>query len=213
MERMNSGAEYRNEGSDYLVNNMAWNSEMAGIEPRTAKIKQALPYAAIPFICAALLFVRGGGTDPFVLIKLEFISVIGFVIAIIDLKTKRIPNNLVLLMLMVWTLVMIPQLFIDTGAAIVMFIDSILGFATGGGIFLLVYLVNKEGLGGGDVKFMAAAGAYLGFRGTLPTVLFGSIIAALTGSALILLKKMGRYDTMPLAPFLYIGMLITIFLQ
>ena len=59
-------------------------------------------------------------------------------------------------------------------------------------------------LGGGDVKFVAAAGLFLGFARIIPATLYGTILAALTGLALIALKKIGRKDKMPLAPFLYI---------
>ena len=41
----------------------------------------------------------------------------------------------------------------------------ILGLFCGGVLFLLVYrLTKKRGLGGGDVKLMAAAGLYLGWE-------------------------------------------------
>jgi prepilin signal peptidase PulO-like enzyme (type II secretory pathway) len=68
-------------------------------------------------------------------------------------------------------------------------------------------------LGGGDVKFMSVAGLYLGFSGTIPVILFGTVIAALTGLVLILLKKINRKDSIPLAPFLFIGIIITVFLS
>ena len=176
-------------------------------------VKRYLPYAVIPIVCAAIFLVLRGGTDAFLLLKFELISVTGFIAAIIDLRTKRIPNKLVLAMLFAWCVIMTPKLFVDTDAAIVGLIDSISGFAIGGGIFLAVYLASGKGLGGGDVKFMAAAGLYLGFIRTIPTVLFGTILAGITGLVLILLKKIGRKDTMPLAPFLYIGIILTVFLQ
>ena len=37
------------------------------------------------------------------------------------------------------------------------------------------------------------------------------VLAAVTGLILILLRKIGRKDTMPLAPFLFAGILITFF--
>jgi prepilin signal peptidase PulO-like enzyme (type II secretory pathway) len=60
---------------------------------------------------------------------------------------------------------------------------------------------------------MAGAGLYLGFSGIIPSMLYGTVLAALTGLALMLLRKIGRKDTIPLAPFLYVGMLITVLLQ
>ena len=116
-------------------------------------------------------------------------------------------------MLISWAVLMVPKLYLDSDAAVASFINAALGFAIGGGMFLLVYIASSKGLGGGDVKFIAAAGLYLGFGGTISTVLFGSILAGMTGTVLIMLRKIGRKDTMPLAPFLYIGILITLFMQ
>jgi len=151
--------------------------------------------------------------DPFVMLRYELVIIFGYVAAVLDLKTKRIPNGLVLTMLVAWVLTMTPMLFLDTGAAIGMLKDSALGFVIGGGLFLLVYIVSHKGLGGGDVKFMAVAGLYLGFGGAIPVMLYGTVLAALTGLALILLKKIGRSDAIPLAPFLFAGILLTVFLQ
>jgi len=102
-------------------------------------------------------------------------------------------------------------MFIDTENGIRLLADSMYGLLIGGGIFLLVYLISRKGLGGGDVKFMAAAGLYLGFAETLPVILYGTVIAAFVGLVLIFIKKIGRKDTMPLVPFLFAGIIITVF--
>ena len=137
--------------------------------------------------------------------------VFGIIISISDIKTKKIPNNIVITMIVAWLITIIPMLIIQTPKALVMLQDSIFGFLMGGGFFLLVYVISKKGLGGGDVKFMAASGLYLGFHGVIPTMFCGSLLAAGTAIVLILLKKIKRNDSIPLAPFLFTGMLLTIF--
>ena len=176
------------------------------------KFKYALPYLGLPIILAVFLAAHTVRLEAFTLLRLGLIIIFGYVAAIRDAKTKQIANSLVLAMLTAWAIMITPMLFLDTGAAIPLLTTSALGFAVGGGLFLLVYLISRQGLGGGDVKFMAAAGLYLGFSDTLSAMLSGTILAALTGLALILLKKIGRKDAMPLAPFLYAGILITVFL-
>ena len=74
-------------------------------------------------------------------------------------------------------------------------------------------MVSRKGLGGGDVKLMAVSGLYLGAGSVLPAMLYGSVLAAVTAGVLIALKKIGRKDAIPLVPFLYAGMLITVFIQ
>ena len=134
----------------------------------------------------------------------------GLIASVIDIKTKTIPNKLVLLMLSAWLVVMIPMVIFRTSEATVLLKDSALGFALAGGLFLLVYIISKKGLGGGDVKFMAVCGLYLGLYYVVPVIFIGSILAGLTGLTMLLLKKMKRKDTLPLAPFLYVGILLTI---
>ena len=175
------------------------------------KIKFLLPYAGIPAIGAALLLLYAGKADSFILLWCELIIVFGYIAAISDLKSKKIPNSLILSMIAAWAITMVPKLLMDIDAAVVLLKDAAFGFLIGGGLFLLVYIISRKGLGGGDVKFMAASGLFIGFAGTLSAMLYGTVLAALAGLALLLLKKLGRKDAMPLAPFLYIGMLIAIF--
>jgi len=176
-------------------------------------LKPNLPYAGILVVGAALLIVNAGKLSAGTLLNYTLILVFGYIAAIIDIRTKQIPNSLVLAMIAAWVISMTPQLFVSTGGTVTLLTDSLLGFLFGGGLFMLVYVVSRKGLGGGDVKYMASVGLYLGFSGAVTTMLCGTVLAALTGLVLILQRKIGRKDKIPLAPFLYIGILITVFLQ
>lgn len=176
------------------------------------KIKSMAPYMGLPAVAALLFFLRAGKTDIFILLLFELIAGFGYVASVYDLKFKKIPNNLILAMICAWALAMAPKLILDADSAFSLVKEAGLGFLCGGGLFLFVYLASRRGLGGGDVKFMAAAGLYLGFSGILSAMLCGSVLAALVGFSLLLLKKIGRKDSIPLAPFLYAGILATIFL-
>jgi leader peptidase (prepilin peptidase)/N-methyltransferase len=175
------------------------------------KIKAILPYAGFLVIAAALFFARADKTDMFTLFLFELAAVFGYFASIFDLKTKKIPNKLIIIMICAWAVTMMPKIFLDTGSAVLILKEAGLGFLAGGGLFLFVYLVSRKGLGGGDVKFMAAAGLYMGFTGILSAMLYGSVLAALAGLVLLLLKKIEKKDPIPLAPFLYAGILMTIF--
>jgi len=196
------------------------NEELAGVGHSSVitadmkeKLKQILPYIGIPVIMAALPVINAGKADVFTLLQKELIIIFGYIAAIKDLKTMRIQNGFVLLMAAAWVIAMAPMLFLNTDAAISLLKDSAFGAMIGGGLFLFTYLISRRGLGGGDVKLMACTGLYLGFTGTVTVMLLGTVLAALTGLVLILLKKIGRKDKIPLAPFLYIGILMTVFLQ
>jgi Flp pilus assembly protein protease CpaA len=175
------------------------------------KLRPAAAYIGIPLIGLALFFYQIGRTEAFYLLQQELLIVFGYIAAVGDLKAKKIPNALILAMLAGWLITLAPQLFFDTQSAIRMLKEALWGFAVAGGMFLAVYLISRKGLGGGDIKFMAVAGLYLGLRGVLPVMLYGTVLAGLTGLALMALKRIGKKDTIPLAPFLYIGILITVF--
>ena len=175
--------------------------------------KAARLYVGLPIIGVAMILVRAGRTDGFILLWFTMITIFGYIAAVLDLESRRIPNGLNLAMLFAWLTTITPKLLFDTDRAVALLWESALGAAIGGGLFLLVYVISRKGLGGGDVKFIAAAGLYLGLGGVIPAMLYGTILAALTGVVLILLKKIGRKDSIPLAPFLYIGILLTVFLS
>ena len=157
------------------------------------------------------LLVIAAGLSAFSLLSSALLIILSYAAMVFDIDKKRIPNALILTMIAGWLLLIVPMIFFDTESGIIQLKDSLYGLLTGGGLFLLVYLLSRKGLGGGDVKFMAAAGLYLGFAGTIPAILYGTVLAAIVGLILILLKKIDRKDTMPLAPFLFVGIMITVF--
>ena len=72
------------------------------------------------------------------------------------------------------------------------------------------YIPIACGLFGG---LLGVAGLYLGYDGALSALLYGSVLAALSALVLILGKKMTAKDTIPLVPFLYVGILLTEFVR
>lgn len=174
--------------------------------------KELLPWLGIP-ISAAYWLAADGAQAPFEALRGVAVLAIGFWIAWHDFRTKTIPNRGVLILLSAWAVVTATQLFLETDSAINALRDSLVGFALAGILGLLVYFISRKGLGGGDVKFMAVAGLYLGFDNTLPAMLVASVLAAAYGGVMILMKKMDKKDALPFSPFLYIGIVLTIFLQ
>jgi prepilin signal peptidase PulO-like enzyme (type II secretory pathway) len=82
--------------------------------------------------------------------------------------------------------------------------DAALGFALGAGIALLLHhgyrrLRGKEGLGFGDVKFFAVAGAWLGVAGMVPFFFFAGMFGV--GTAL-LWRMLKRGKLFPFGPAL-----------
>ena len=176
------------------------------------KSKSAVLFSGAPIIAAVYCATHIRRSDGLMLLLNVLILSFGYIAAIYDIREKRIPNKLILIMLASWFVSIFPGLFINTGAVLPLVKDSLIGFLMGGGIFITIYLISKKGLGGGDVKFIAAAGLYLGLNGCISTILCGTLLSALVGLSLIMLKKIERKTPIPLVPFLYIGILVTLFL-
>lgn len=173
--------------------------------------KRVFPFVGFPVLELALWLFRRGA-DPAAMLLDGVLLAFGYFAAISDLRDKRVPNKLTGAMLGAWVLVLTPQLFYRTEYALMLLLSGGIGFLLAGVVFLIVYLVSRKGLGGGDVKLMAVSGLYLGVD-VLPVMLYGSVFSAVTGFGLLLAKKIGRRDAIPLVPFLYVGMLIVIFTQ
>jgi leader peptidase (prepilin peptidase)/N-methyltransferase len=62
---------------------------------------------------------------------------------------------------------------------------------------------GRDGLGQGDAKLLAAAGAWVGASG-LPSVLAGAACSALVGAGVLVLcgTRLSRYSALPFGPFL-----------
>jgi len=96
------------------------------------------------------------------------------------------------------------------------FLASAGGAVLGGGILWSVagigaFVFKKEAMGMGDVKLMAAIGAFLGWRSVLFTLMISSFVGATVGLAMILLGKNEMKGRIPFGPYLSIAALLWIF--
>ena len=88
--------------------------------------------------------------------------------------------------------------------------DHVIGSLAIGGVFVLIYylallVLNKEGLGFGDVKLAFAAGLLLGWE----KMLFAMLIASVSASIILLTLKKVRGDEVgkeyPFGPYISVG--------
>ncbi len=94
--------------------------------------------------------------------------------------------------------------------------DSIFGAAFGSGILWIISegyfrLRKREGMGLGDVKMMLMAGAFLGLKRTVLTILLGSVLGSVIGVAFIAIRRKGTDYELPFGTFLGAGALIVVF--
>jgi len=72
-------------------------------------------------------------------------------------------------------------------------------------------VLPREAMGFGDVKFMGAIGAFLGWQATIFSLVVSSFIGAIVGGTLILLKRHERANPIPFGPYIAIAAAIWIF--
>jgi len=127
----------------------------------------------------------------------------------IDFDTQLLPDDLTLPLLWGGLLANLYGLFVPLREAV---IGAIAGYLTLWTIYWLFKIIRgKEGMGYGDFKLLAALGAWLGWK-MLPLIVLGSsVVGAIIGIGLVVLK--GRDHNVPLAfgPYLAIAGVIALF--
>ncbi len=88
---------------------------------------------------------------------------------------------------------------------------ALIGLAVCGGVFLLIALVSKGGMGLGDVKLAASFGANLGWKVGITALFVSVFLGATVGIILMVLRIKGRKDKIPFGPFMVMGAYICVF--
>ena len=90
-------------------------------------------------------------------------------------------------------------------------LDSLVGVVIGGGIFLLIIVASRGGMGGGDMKLGAMLGAFLGWKLVLVAILIAILAGGVFAIVVLLLRRKGRKDAVPFGPFLALGGVVSLF--
>ncbi|MEN6375792.1 MAG: prepilin peptidase [Smithella sp.] len=152
----------------------------------------------ITAILALLLFAQFYLTLDF-LIFFIFTAVL-IVITFIDLDHQIIPD--------VITLPGIPIFFLLAVFVVqVPWMEAAIGLFVGGGVLLAIalgyeFITKREGMGGGDIKLLAMIGGFLGWKSLIFVLLFSSLLGAVIGIVLMLIKKEDAKYAVPFGPFL-----------
>lgn len=126
----------------------------------------------------------------------------GIVVALIDWRHELIPDRLN----MVIGIGGLLHYMVQIGQTQSFMVWPLLGALLGGGFLLLLAFVST--MGGGDIKYMAAAGLFLGPGLTILALYIGFILGGLVALILLLSKKVKRGMHIPFGPYLAIGVVI-----
>jgi leader peptidase (prepilin peptidase)/N-methyltransferase len=122
------------------------------------------------------------------------------VLTMIDIDHQLLPDDITLPLLWLGLLVNTQGWLVD--------LDSAVWGAIGGYIVLwLIYwafklLTGKEGMGYGDFKLLAALGAWLGWQALPQIILLSSLVGAVVGISLVVIRGQDRNIPIPFGPYL-----------
>jgi len=175
---------------------------------RYCKEKISLQYPIIELLTGLifLLSLTKFGLSMDFLFYIILFSIL-IVISGIDYHHQIIPDSLVLITFVLGIGLKLTLFSID-GQAIDI-INSSSGLLIGGGFLLLVAIVSRGGMGGGDIKLMAALGFWIGWKYTILALLLSFIIGGILSLGLLITKVKSRGEFIPFGPFLVIGFIVT----
>ncbi|MFE9821258.1 prepilin peptidase [Streptomyces sp. NPDC005791] len=178
--------------------------------PAPARQGRYAPAVVAPVVtvlaCVALAAATGARPEAVVWLLLTPVAVL---LAVIDRRVHRLPDTLTLpLAGAAAVLLGGAALLPGTGGS---WTSALLGGVALGGFYVLLFLINPNGMGFGDVKLALGLGVALGWYGW--AVLFaggfaGFLLGALYGTGLVLLRRAGRRTGIPFGPFMIAGALV-----
>jgi leader peptidase (prepilin peptidase)/N-methyltransferase len=162
-------------------------------------------YPAIEAVTAALFALAAGHFGLHLALAWAWLLIaLLIVVTAIDLEHQLIPDRITLPGIVVGFVT-------SVATAQTSWLDSLVGVLIGGGVFFLVILLSRGGMGGGDMKLGAMIGAFLGWKLTVLTIMLAVISGGLVGVTLLITGLRQRRDPVPFGPFLAVSALVSLF--
>lgn len=158
---------------------------------------------------AAYWFLCGGE------LRLALLGFVGattalIVAAFIDFKHQIIPDSMWITVFIGGILVYADEI-IRGGFTIEGLINRLIGFFCVSIFLLVIGMIYKGGMGGGDIKLMAAAGFLLGWKNIIIALMFGSVIGVIYLGITRSLKRADMKKAVPFGPHLVVGIFIAMY--
>ncbi len=124
-------------------------------------------------------------------------------LSMIDVDHQILPDNITLPLLWLGLIFNLFGVYTDLDSAV---IGAIAGYLSLWSVFwLFKLLTGKEGMGYGDFKLLALFGAWLGWQYLPQIILLSSLVGAVIGIAMIVIRGRDRNIPIPFGPYLAIA--------
>lgn len=118
--------------------------------------------------------------------------------AMIDLRTRTIPDHIPMLIILIGLIDMEP-------------VSAVLGLILVPLPYFIMALLKENSIGGGDIKFMGACGFYLGLQAGYVASVLGLMLVLIIHFAYSVIGNKKVTKNIPLAPYLGAGCIIAYF--
>ncbi|MBC7765458.1 MAG: prepilin peptidase [Hyphomonadaceae bacterium] len=133
-----------------------------------------------------------------------FLTSVLLVITVIDFETYEIPDKILLVAFFVGIVYNIVRWDVNFS------INSLIGFFAISVPLLLIAMLTKGSMGGGDIKLMAVAGLFIGWKLMLAAFFIAIVLGGLISVGLLWTSIKKRKDPIPFGPFLALGIYLSI---
>lgn len=167
-------------------------------------------YPAIELV-TALLSALAVGQYGATLVGASAVVLTWFLITLtaIDFDTQLLPDSLTLPLLWIGVALNLFGVWASLEASV---IGAMAGYLSLWAVYWAFRLATgKEGMGYGDFKLLAALGAWFGWQALPGIILLSSVVGAVVGVGLMLLKGRGREVPIPFGPYLAGAGLLTLY--
>jgi leader peptidase (prepilin peptidase) / N-methyltransferase len=124
-------------------------------------------------------------------------------LTMIDFDHKLLPDDITLPLIWLGLLFNLANTYVSLADAV---IGAMMGYLILWSVYWLFKMVTgKDGMGYGDFKLLAALGAWLGWQALPLIILLSSIVGAICGIALMVIKGRGKEIPIPFGPYLAVA--------
>lgn len=121
-------------------------------------------------------------------------------LTMIDVDHQLLPDEITLPLLWAGLLFNSQAVYVGLESAV---LGAVFGYLILWSVYWLFKLVTgKEGMGYGDFKLLAALGAWMGWESLHMIILMSSLVGAVVGIALLIVKRQGKDVPIPFGPYL-----------
>lgn len=132
------------------------------------------------------------------------------IVGYIDARERIIPNGLIGIGILFWLVLLLIDIFLGGTPWLKLLVFSAIGGIGCGGLLFVIAIIVRSALGMGDVKMFFVLGLLYGLADAYGVLLFSIIAMGLVSIILLIAKKVTTKSTIPMAPFVVLGFILSI---